>query len=313
MPFDTPASPLLRTEDMPNLRLKESGKEAIMTGADFSLVLDKEKGQIVSLKYKGYELMRNGPLLNVWRAPTDNDVPRMAPKWRRFGLDRIEHRVKTVKVKQVSPQAVRITVAADAHAPNIADGFDYKLNYTIYGSSDIVIEADVAPSEKLPPLPRIGLEFRIPEGYETFTWFGRGPHENYQDRKEGAPVGLYSGTVDDQYVPYIKPQDNGNKTDVRWASLANKEGVGLLAVGMPLMEVSAHHFTTDDLAKANHTSEVKRQEDITLNLDYKQSGLGGGSCGPDTLPKYQIKPEPVHFSVRLRPLSKESSAMKLSK
>jgi len=313
MPFDTPAGPLLRTENMPNLRLKESGKEAIMTGTDFSLILDKEKGQIVSLKHKGYELMKNGPILNVWRAPTDNDVPRMAPKWRSFGLDRIEHQVKTIEVKKVSPQAIRITVAADARAPNFADGFNYKLNYTIYGSSDIVIEADVAPSEKLPPLPRIGLKFTIPEGYETFTWYGRGPHENYWDRKEGAQVGLYSGTVDDQYVPYIKPQENGNKTDVRWASLANEEGVGLLVVGMPLLEVSAHHFTTDDLAKANHTSEVKRREDITLNLDYKQSGLGGGSCGPDTLLKYQIKPEPVHFSVRLRPLSKESSAMKLSK
>ncbi len=313
MPFDAPAGPLLRTEDMPTLKLKESRKETTIKGIDFNLVFDKERAQIVSLKYKGFELVKSGPTLNIWRAPTDNDIPRMAPKWRSFGLDRIEHQVKMVEVEKVSTKAIRIIVTANAHAPDVADGFNYQFQYIIYGSGDVVISADVAPSEKFPPLPRIGLKFIIPEGYETFTWYGRGPHENYWDRKEGAPVGLYCGTVDDQYVPYIKPQENGNRTDVRWVSLTNKEGVGLLAVGMPLLEVSAHHFTADDLAKANHTSEVKRQEDITLNLDYKQSGLGGGSCGPDTLLKYQIKPEPMHFSVRLRPLSKESSAMKLSK
>lgn len=185
--------------------------------------------------------------------------------------------------------------------------------YKIYGSGDIIVETDVTPLADLPPLPRIGLQLIIPGGFNTFTWYGRGPHENYCDRKEGAPVGVYSGTVDEQFVPYIMPQENGNKTDVRWVSLTSSSGLGLLAVGMPLMEVSAHHYTTEDLTRAKHTYELKRREDITLNLDYKQSGLGGGSCGPDTLPKYLVKPDPVHFSVRLRPLSPSESAMEISK
>jgi hypothetical protein len=229
-------------------------------------------------------------------------------------LDRIEPEIEDVKVKQVLPQVVIMQVRLSASAPGIAEGFKCQHTYTVYGSSDVVIETDILPSEKLPPLPRIGLQFLIPSDYDTFTWYGRGPHENYCDRKEGAPVGVYSGTVDDQYVPYIMPQQNGNKTDMRWVSLTNENGLGLLAVGMPLLEASAHHFTTKDLTEAKHTFELKRREDIILSLDYKQSGLGGASCGPDTLPRYLIKQEPIHFGVRIRPLSpKDLSAMELSK
>jgi beta-galactosidase/beta-glucuronidase len=314
MPFDVPAGPALKVEDMPGLQHRETAKEIIVSGEDFRLVFDKEKGHFVSFSYMGSELMRKGPSLNFWRAPTDNDAARMAVEWRNFGLDRIEHEIKGVEVEQVMPQVVRIRVESRACAPDVADGFDCRHTYTVYGSLDVIIDTNILPSEKLPPLPRIGLQFCIPRDYDKFAWNGRGPHENCCDRKEGAPIAVYSGTVNDQYVSYTMPQENGNKTDVRWASLTNKNGIGLLAVGMPLLEVSAHFFTTDDLTKAKHTFELKRREDIILNLDYKQSGLGGASCGPDTLPKYLIKPEPFHFSVRIRPLSaKDSSAVMLSK
>jgi hypothetical protein len=125
---------------------------------------------------------------------------------------------------------------------------------------------------------------------------------------------VYSGTVDEQYVPYITPQENGNKTDVRWAALTDEGGVGLLAVGMPHLEVSAHHFTAEDLTAARHTYELRRREDITLHLDHRQSGLGGASCGPATLPQYLIEPGEMRFSVRLRPFSLQAaSPMELSK
>ncbi|GAG06117.1 unnamed protein product, partial [marine sediment metagenome] len=120
----------------------------------------------------------------------------------------------------------------------------------------------------------------ISPGFEKVSWYGRGPHENYIDRNIGAAVGVYSGNVDDQYVPYIMPQENGNKTDVRWIMLTNDAGVGLLAFGMPLMEVSVSHYTADDLYRAFHTCELIRRNKVILNLDYRQSGLGGASCGP---------------------------------
>ncbi|MEM2585008.1 MAG: glycoside hydrolase family 2 TIM barrel-domain containing protein, partial [Thermoproteota archaeon] len=314
MPFTVPPRPEIKLSDMPPLKLDENSEKIAILGEKFSLTIDKSAGCLCSLIYDGFNLIKNGPLLNVWRAPTDNDVPRLAPIWRSAGLDRLRHVVRSIRAERVADQLVHVVIESSLNTPENVEKFNCTYIYKVYGSGDIIIETNVKPGSNLPPhLPRIGLQLTIPGGFENFTWFGRGPHENYCDRKEGALVGVYSSTVDEQYVPYIKPQENGNKTDVRWVALTNNLGLGILAVGMPLMEVSAHHYTIGDFEGAKHTCDLKRREDITLNLDYMQSGLGGGSCGPDTLPQYLVKPEPVTFRIRLRPISPGESPMKLSK
>ena len=314
MPFEVPPAPPIRVEDMPLLNLKESGSEITVSGRDFIVIFNKELGSISSFNFRGHELVKKGPRLNLWCAPTDNDAPRLAIAWREAGLDRLKHEVKSVRVEKIASSHIQVEVKSTLKTPEGAERFRCAYNYDIYGSGDIIVETEIEPLEGVPPhLPRIGLQLTIPGEYNIFTWYGRGPHENHRDRKEGATIGVYSGTVDEQYVPYIMPQENGNKTDARWVSLTNNSGLGLLAVGMPLLEVSAHHYTTEDLTNAKHTYELKRREDITLNLDYKQSSLGGGSCGPDTLPKYLVKPEHTRFAVRLRPLPPEDSAMEISK
>jgi hypothetical protein len=153
----------------------------------------------------------------------------------------------------------------------------------------------------------------LPAGFEQFTWYGRGPHENYIDRNVGAAVGLYRSTVDEQYVPYILPQENGNKTDVRWLTLTREDGFGLLAAGQPPLEVSVSHYTAHELYQALHTSDLIRRDEIMLNLDYKQGGLGGASCGPGTLPQYLIQPGRFNFSLRLRPITAQDQPARLSR
>jgi hypothetical protein len=237
----------------------------------------------------------------------------MAIRWREAGLDRLHEQVEEVRVSRLNPQAVQLdvrSVIAPADAPPCKTRFECDITYTVYGSGDVVIHTHMVSGGDLPPLPRVGLQMCLPGQYDNFTWYGRGPHETYADRKLGAEVGVYSGTVDEQYVPYITPQENGNKTDVRWVALTSESGVGLLVVGMPgehegsrLFNVSAHHFTTEDLAQARHTYELRRREDITLNLDDAQSGLGNASCGPGVLPHYLLEPREVRFSLRLRPFS----------
>jgi len=409
VPFDVPAAPALQPEDMPALHVQQSAGTVTVSGADFSLAFDEAEGTLASFRYQGAELIERGPLLNAWRAPTDNDEGQSwsvqsANSWRKAGLDRLRHQVKSVDVTLVSPQVVQVKVQSNVSAPdrlvipsearnlndrlvipseernlsdrlvipseernlsdrlvipsehgcthprNLNEGFACEYTYTVYGSGDVVLDTRVVPSQNLPPPPRIGLQMVLPGGYEHLTWYGRGPHETYADRKEGAQVGVYQGTVDEQYVPYVVPQENGNKTGVRWVSLTDDRGVGLLALALPpedagsqdspwssvipsspvipsearnlvegsvgsvipsearnlgphLLEVSAHHFTTEDLAQARHTYELQRREEITLNLDYRQSGLGGASCGPGTLPQYLIQPQPVAYRVRLRPIS----------
>jgi beta-galactosidase/beta-glucuronidase len=199
-------------------------------------------------------------------------------------------------------------------APRYDGRFDCTYTYTVYGSGDVMLDVQIEPRGSLPPLPKVGMQMQVTSTLDTFTWYGRGPHESYVDRKEGAPVGVYSGSVDDQFESYIVPQENGNKTDVRWMALSDDEGVGLLAVGAPTLSCSARYYSTENLTAARHTYDLQRQDEITVNLDYRHCGLGSASCGPGTRPEYLLHPEPVRYSIRLRPyLSPQESPMDLSK
>ena len=314
MPFESAPLASLQITAMPVLEVEDTVVEAMITGPNFRLVFDKQIGQISSFIFKGTSLLETGPKLNVWRAPTDNDGIKsqtsetgrgLLEKWLQAGLNRLENRIESVTVRQIKPQVVRIQVLSLTRAEGCADGLENIQVYSVYGSGDILIENEVFVDENLPVLPRLGLTMSLPVGFEQFSWFGRGPHENYIDRNKGAAVGLYQGTVSEQYVPYILPQENGNKTDVRWLTLFNDDGVGLMAVGQPLMEASVSHFTADDLFRAYHTNELSPRPEIILNLDYQQCGLGGASCGPGTLPQFLIKSGHFKFAFRLQPFSLE--------
>jgi len=307
VPFDVPPRPARPVREMPPVELRQSDADIVVTGADFEVTFDRARGAIASFVFEGARLLEEGPRLNFWRAPTDNDAAtfgyRALVHWEEAGLDRLEHRVKSVEAVRLADQAVRLWVRSFVCAVDRARGFDCEYTYTVYGSGDVTVDCKVVADDGLPPLPRVGLTMTVPGRFDRFKWYGRGPHENYRDRKSAAAVGVYEGTVDEQYVPYIMPQENGNKTDVRWAALRDEAGAGLLAVAAEPMEASALHFTAEELARARHTVELNRREDVTFNLDYRQSGVGNGSCGPATLPKYTIPPGRFHFSVRLRGLA----------
>ncbi|HEX6558275.1 MAG TPA: beta-galactosidase small subunit, partial [Longimicrobiales bacterium] len=168
--------------------------------------------------------------------------------------------------------------------------------------------------DSLPELPRMGMNLQLPREFDRMTWLGRGPHENYRDRNTSADVGLYSGSVAEQYVRYIRPQENGTKTDVRWVAFTNGEQAGLLAVGMPLLSISAHHNVLEDFespeaglmprdeARNRHTTDVKPRDLVSVNLDYRQMGVGGdNSWGAQTHDKYRLLEPRYSYAFRLRP------------
>lgn len=309
--FQVPASaprPTLAKSTMPPVTMTQTDESVYIVGADWDIIVDKRSGVISEWQKAGKAVVKTGPLANLWRAPTDNDrnlwgEEQMAVHWREAGFDRLRQTVAGVTVAAVSPCEVQVTVTARLAAPGHSNGFSLVQVYTILGSGDVLLDTSLTPQGELPPLPRFGLQMTLPGAYNLVTWYGRGPHESYDDRKESAMVGVYSGTVDEQYVPYIYPQENGNKTDVRWAAFTGVGGAGLLVVGQPLVNVSAHHFTTKDLEEATHRHLLKRRRDITLSIDDRQCGLGSASCGPGPLPDYVIWPKPMSFRVRLRPLS----------
>src|SRR5699024_3927315 len=167
----------------------------------------------------------------------------------------------------------------------------------------------------LPEIPAVGMELTLPEEFEQINWYGRGPESNYWDRKTGYPVGVYDSTVDDEFFPYAIPQETGNKTDVRWVTFTNEDGTGLMATGLPLMEFNALHYTEKDLEEAAHPYELDKKDDIHVNLNYHQMGLGGdNSSGARPHPEFTMQAEKSYTSsYRLSPISAEESPMELSK
>jgi beta-galactosidase len=135
---------------------------------------------------------------------------------------------------------------------------------------------------------------------ENLEWYGRGPWENYSDRKSSAMIGFYKNTVKGQYTPYILPQEHGHKCDVRWLSLCDPNGYGIRVEGFPTYEFSASHFTANDLFAAHHTDELKPRNETWLNIDHRMRGLGTASCGPDTLDQYRLLESSYEFTYSLQ-------------
>ncbi|MFG0251880.1 MAG: discoidin domain-containing protein, partial [Phycisphaerales bacterium JB038] len=150
-------------------------------------------------------------------------------------------------------------------------------------------------------LPRLGLRMQLPLEFDRYTWFGRGPNENYVDRKAGADVGLYESTVAEQFVPYPDTQECGAKEDVRWLALQSENGEGLLVSALPVLSATALHYTSQELAAARHPVDLPDPTAVNLCLDYGQTGLGGASCGPAPMAQYLLKPEPISFVFSIRP------------
>jgi beta-galactosidase len=149
-------------------------------------------------------------------------------------------------------------------------------------------------------LPRLGLRLALPAALAHVTWFGGGPGEAYADSRQAARIDRFAATVDELQTPYVFPQENGNRTAVRWATLLDETGHGLRVEGAPTVELTARRWTSEQLAAARHTVDLVAGDAIHLNLDHAQHGLGSGSCGPAVLPRYELRAEPVTFEVRLR-------------
>ncbi|HEY3282240.1 MAG TPA: glycoside hydrolase family 2 TIM barrel-domain containing protein [Armatimonadota bacterium] len=295
LPEPMPEAPALSGE----LEVLDEPYAVTVKGAGFSLTLDKWYGELRSWEVGGTQLLAEGPRLQAWRAPTDNDV-HMANGWREAGLDRLSHRAARTAVTAKSDEAVELLVESVLGAYPILPAFGVTYTYLVKGDGTVTLTTKVKPLKDLPTLPRVGLTLRLPAGFDQFRWAGRGPHMSYPDMKHSARFGLWSGTVDEQYEVEVRPQETGNRTDTQWAEIINAAGHGLRVWGVP--NVSVLHYTAEDLTAAQHTTDLHARAETVLNLDYVQSGLGSQSCGPGPLEQYLIQPSEMEFTVTLQPL-----------
>jgi len=319
-----------KRDELAVLQTNTVGKKFEVSGTDLKIVFDLEKGKMESFTYKGTSMINKGPEPDFWRPPTDNDygydMDRKLGVWKKAGEKAI---VRKANIGQPGMGKVVITFEYDIPGENNEKIAGYVTTYSIFSSGDVVIKNQFSKvSDKVPEIPRMGMQVQLPEEFMNLKWFGRGPHENYADRKTSADVGVYESTVDDQYVPYIRPQENGYKTDTRWLTLTDENGSGFLVSGNPLICFAALRNIHDDFespgklsqyrkdAKSanTHTTDVKPRELVCLNVDLGQMGVGGDdSWGAQIHPQYRLLDKKYEYSFRLRPIGKDDDVLKLSK
>lgn len=308
---DAGMKPGFAVESIPNLLLEEGSSFYKLTGVDFYLTVDKKSGFLTDYRWQGRSILKLGAKENFYRAPTGIDEGQHGPDsyahlWRQAGLDQLERMVRRVAAYQLDPSRVMVEVHSILCPPDEKDGIISYLRYTVDGNGIITIENQVDINRHFPILPRIGISFILPQQLMQLQWYGRGPHENYPDRKTSAHIGIYESEVDEQHFPYIQPVECDGKEDVRWLSLRDEDGVGIMVKGFTPLHFDVHRNSVEDYAKAMHTVDLIPRPEIYLNVDYLHSGLGGDTgWTPNIHPEYQVKPGKYQYSLSLRPLRQE--------
>ncbi len=285
------------------LEVVEEGKGLRVCGGDFEFGFDLLRARWVSWRDQGMERLRGGPHLNLWRAPTDNDV-NVAREWREFRLALLQHRVQETRVEQPEPEIVRIATRIFSGVPAHDFGFLCDWVYTVCGDGAVDLEIRGAPQGLRRPasVPRIGLRMALPRNFRHARWFGRGPGESYPDSLQAGRIGRWQADVEALYTPYVRPQENGSRADTRWLEMRDDAGAGLRVAGRPLFHFSALRFAPEDLEAARHTVDLIPRDEIVLLLDRRQHGLGSNSCGPEPWEEHRLKPDAFSFLLEFWPL-----------
>ncbi len=269
-------------------RIANADKPA--NGMDLDLVIDEKQSVLEAINCDGNPLFLSSPQLHVWRAPTDNDgvagwtgqENKPLGRWRNLGLDQIE-RIAT-RIKHVGG----VVTMKDVYCTSVHKNAFYVSQTWTPRGHELELNLSIEVSKSITELPRLGLQFLLPVVFDQVSWYGRGPHESYPDRKEGAWLGLHQGSVDDLWFPYVMPQENGNRTDVRFVTLSKKDGTTLRIEGESPFHFSVSRYSDRTVTDARHIHELKKDDCLYLNLDLFQRGLGNEACGPAVEPEFEL-------------------------
>ncbi|MEQ8478339.1 glycoside hydrolase family 2 TIM barrel-domain containing protein [Fulvivirga sp.] len=288
------------------LEVVNDDKSFLIEGDGFKIAFDKETGSLSTLDYGQDNMIVEGIKANFWRAPIDND----------FGYNMPE---KLGVWKDASSQQTLISIEqkeADDGLVSIESIFELgsvngkaTINYTINDVGEVMVKTKLEGIDSsLPVLPRFGNNFIISKEFDQVKWFGRGPHENYQDRNTSALVGQYDASVSDLYFAYLRPQENGYRTDTRWISFTNSSGQGIKITASEHFSFSAHHqynsdFDAGEKKQQRHTTDIIKRDFVNINIDQAQMGVGGDtSWGRMAHEEYQIQPANLSYSYKIEPI-----------
>lgn len=299
------------------IKLNEVDDELIISGKNFEYRMNKTDGSFSNLTYNNNTYIQAGPLFNIWRAPTSNDIDpwgamayseaKKTPglgrsidnQLRTLGMRNFDVQIDHIQTEQINNKVV-VSISKQNSSTNMRGAFTCNEQYTFQPNGQIDFEVIVTPQGEMPDmLPKLGYQLAIPKTHKNIEWYGRGKFETYPDRKTGAKVGIYKSNIDDEFVPYLIPQDYGNHTDVRWLKVENKSGKGFQIKSQELLNFSYHKYSTENLSRAMYSFQLKESDANFLNLDFEVSGVGGTAIRQ--LQKYRVKPQTKTYKISIQP------------
>ncbi|WP_234122786.1 glycoside hydrolase family 2 TIM barrel-domain containing protein [Clostridium hydrogenum] len=286
------------------IAVKKVDNLVTIEGFDFCHVFDIYDGAFTKISKNYVDMITEMPKFNIWRAPTDNDR-NIKDKWIAEGYERAVTHVYDVKITNTSSTFVEITVNFSLGGYSRFPVLYGEALWTVEGTGEISLKIKAKVRDGIEFLPRFGLQLIMPKGTEEVEYFGYGPHENYIDKKQSVKKGKYLLAVDEMFESYLVPQENGSRCGTEWAIISNKLGMGLKFTGNSEFSFNAAHYTPEDLTAAQHPYELNKRKETVVNVDYKMSGVGSNSCGPELLNKYRLEEKEFEFKLKIAPVFKE--------
>jgi beta-galactosidase len=320
LPWKKPVQQLEQPQG--NLTVSEKDGQTIISGKNFSYSFDRKNGILVSVVVSGKELIKRGADLNVWRAPLANELDEWgygwanirhpvegyghvaATAWYSAGIDKLQKINELFQITKIDNSTVSVEIKNLMLLGTKRGALSNHFIYTVTGNGEMTIDHSVIPNGEMPAtLPRVGLDWILEKSVSNVEWYGRGPQENYPDRKSGYKTSVYKSTVPNMYEPYLIPQDYGLRTENRWVRMTDENGTGLEFRGDKLFNFSAQPYSTDNLTKALYTYQLHPFDGITFNMDYATSGVGCTALL--VFSAYQVMPARYDFRTTVRPIIKK--------
>ncbi len=276
---------------------RKQGNHLLLQSNDTQWDFDLVHGRLAGWRHAGRELILAGPRLNLIRAATDNDTNLRRP-WAESRLALAFHRFDGWDLHTLEDGQVQLVLRNRVAPPVWQKGFDCTYTWTFNPNGQAQLQTHGVPyGNWTDPVARLGVQLQLPAALDQVCWYGPGPGESYRDTRQAQRVGMWRKSVDELFTNYLRPQENGNRTDVRWASFTDLGGNGLLVRGLPRMDFSAQWYRAEDLERAKHPHELKKRPEISLNLDWQHHGIGSNSCGPMPFAPYVLTAQEFTFTL----------------
>lgn len=299
LPISVPA--IAKQIDSKKLTVKNNKDIIQVIGTNFSIDFDKTKGTFSKIEKEGKNILQDngGPLLHLWRAPHQIDDTWASENWEKYGLQSIKWIASNISFKKISNGIVEIKATLTGTGKENFTAIHH-VTYTISGKGTISVANDVSFNDPTLILARIGVRWFLNKDLNQFDYLGRGPMENYADRKSGFDIGHYSSSVNEQMTPYEKPMESGNHEDVRWANLKSQSGKGITVKrGDDFLQIGALPYSDEEMEKVEYKIDLPKSKGTVLCISHKTLGVGSFGCGPKPLEQYLVYAKPTSFNYEI--------------